>query len=826
MIDNSSFPDRDRQSHADWLITQFDAARNAAEEAQATVHSTRLGIYLEFESAPGHDLRTQSLEFRPSGIRLLNVRTREDESKQVQLATIYIPRDKTGHFLNKIQAYKTNDADSLNPDKKKPKNQPLVASIEDIRAALLTAFWTDNLDKMPQDEPRWVEVWLAVDADETLSQASLSQFHHTAASLGILEGNITHILKFPERWVLLLFANKTQLLGLIDHADKIAEFRAARETCSYFVNEAENREQAEWVRALLDRASFDPASNVSICILDSGINSGHPMIAPALAPEDMHTVNPKWGTHDHHSRGHGTRMAGIAIYGDVQGAIESNLTIEVRHKLESAKMLPPDKEEGTPTKLWGYMTAQGIYRAEIQAPQRKRIVCMAVTANDARDRGRPTSWSAQVDQLAAGSDNPDAGDNGVRRLILLSAGNIDEPEQWKNYPTSNATSEVHDPAQSWNALSVGAYTNLTQITHPAWAGYRPIALPGSLSPCSTTSCTWPARWPIKPEIVMEGGNVAISPGGVASDIDDLQLLSTWHKPSEGHFAVFGDTSAATAHAAYLAACIYAEYPDLWPETVRGLLVHSAVWTEAMKEQFKVGPGKGTYKQLLRSCGYGVPQLDAALYCLRNRLTLVSEAQIQPFEKKVEKKGSRYVTKDLHYYELPWPKVELEQLGGMEVKLRITLSYFIEPGPGEVGWKDKYRYASHGLRFDLNKPSESKEEFLKRVNVQARAEDEDAPGTSSPSEYWLLGSQQRDVGSIHSDIWTGTAAALASSNLIVIRPAVGWWRERHHLGHVNRLARYSLIVSIETPTTDVDIYTRIAAQITAQIATTVEIEVET
>jgi hypothetical protein len=54
--------------------------------------------------------------------------------------------------------------------------------------------------------------------------------------------------------------------------------------------------------------------------------------------------------------------------------------------------------------------------------------------------------------------------------------------------------------------------------------------------------------------------------------------------------------------------------------------------------------------------------------------------------------------------------------------------------------------------------------------------------------------------------------LAASNLIAVHPAVGWWRERHHLGRWNKKTRYSLIVSIQTPTQDVDIYTPVAVQI--------------
>lgn len=248
----------------------------------------------------------------------MNVRTRGEGNEQIQLATVHVPRNKANHFLNKFQSYKNENTRNSQSGRERPKNERLVASIEDVRGAFLTALWTDLPDKMPEEEPRWVEVWLAVDADTGIAQESLAQFREGVAALGIPMGNDKQILKFPERWVFLIYANKAQLLALIDHADKIAEFRAARETCFYFVNEADNAEQAAWVRNLLDRSKFNPNSDISICILDRGINSGHPMIAPVLAAEDMHAVDPTWGTNDHDRHGHGTGMAGIAIYGDVQ----------------------------------------------------------------------------------------------------------------------------------------------------------------------------------------------------------------------------------------------------------------------------------------------------------------------------------------------------------------------------------------------------------------------------------------------------------------------------------------------------------------------------
>jgi hypothetical protein len=68
-------------------------------------------------------------------------------------------------------------------------------------------------------------------------------------------------------------------------------------------------------------------------------------------------------------------------------------------------------------------------------------------------------------------------------------------------------------------------------------------------------------------------------------------------------------------------------------------------------------------------------------------------------------------------------------------------------------------------------------------------------------------------------WTGNAADLATTNLIAVHPVTGWWRERPHLGRYEKLAKYSLIVSIEAPQVEVDLYTPIATQ--ATIVTEVE-----
>lgn len=167
---------------------------------------------------------------------------------------------------------------------------------------------------------------------------------------------------------------------------------------------------------------------------------------------------------------------------------------------------------------------------------------------------------------------------------------------------------------------------------------------------------------------------------------------------------------------------------------------------------------------------------------------------------------------MHIHTLPWPKELLLDCENANVKMRVTLSYYIEPGPGEIGWKDKYRYPSCGLSFDVNNPIEDRENFIKRISKEMREDENEKGEVKNDSSRWTLGVNNRNVGSIHSDIWEGTASQLSESNLIIVYPKSGWWKSRTNLKKYNSFIRYSLIVSIEAPEIDVDLYTAIQTEI--------------
>ena len=209
--------------------------------------------------------------------------------------------------------------------------------------------------------------------------------------------------------------------------------------------------------------------------------------------------------------------------------------------------------------------------------------------------------------------------------------------------------------------------------------------------------TWKrTRWPIKPDVVMEAGNMGRHPDYADPDnLDQLQLLSTAHNfTANGPLVTFGDTSGATALCVHLAAMLWAKYPTLTPEAVRALIVHSASWTPAMLARFTDAQGFIDRESLVRCFGYGVPDKPRLLSSANNSLTLIAQDSITPFHKD----GTAIKPREMKLHSLPWPREQLAELLDAEVTLRVTLSYFIEPNPGARGWSTEFGYQSHGLRF--------------------------------------------------------------------------------------------------------------------------------
>lgn len=787
-------PARDRAAHAEKLkgamVRALAGAKTRRANRDNAIAEGEAGFYLQFDIPATHAVAAEGLADKRKAIELVAVRGRA-EGEALVSATVFVP-DRAADFLSrKIDAYRDQETPTG-----RPKNENLIARIEDLRLGALRALFTDALALFPsKGRPAWWEVWIR--------DGRLDSFKRVAGRLNIEVKS--HTISFPERDVILALADETTMTRLVENSDAVAELRIAKDTATLFL-EMRPVEQADWADDLVNRIAAPSSVSPAICLLDSGATRGHPLIEPALEAMDQHAYDDAWGVGDSpYWNGHGTQMAGVALYGDLEAALTRGGPVTLTHRLETVKILPP-KGQNDPD-LYGSVTEVGIGKAESQAPRRRRVFCMAVTSEVGLGRGRPSSWSAAIDQLAYGG-----GDR--RRLMVLAAGNLREDIRATEYPDRNDLEEAESPAQAWNALVVGAYTDKIAITHPDHEGWDPLAPAGEIAPTSRTSGIWDRQWPIRPDVVFEGGNLAHDGINPASAIDDLQLISTHYRPQLRLFDSFGDTSAATALAANMSAKVMAARPELWPETVRALLVHSAEWTQAMRARFDAAGSQAQKMAMLRRYGWGVPNLDRALRSAANDATLVVEDALLPFRRD----GNVIKTRDMNLHQLPWPRDELLALGNMDVELRITLSYFIEPNPGDRGWTRRHRYASHALRFAVKRSLETLPQFRQRINKVAAAEESDEGGSAAGGDTWVLG-PIRDRGSIHSDIWFGSAAALAERDAIGVFPISGWWKEKPGLQRWDRSVRYALLVTIRAPEAAVDIYAAIANKLVVAVPAT-------
>jgi len=419
-------PKPDRAQHGAALHAQLQALKPIAQQA-VKVQSEQglqsgLGLQVQFVGMPDVVLAFESLGYElgrdpRKRIEVLSVKT----DGEITYANVFVPDGKLAHFERYIADYlaerKKANGDSHD-------HHALINTIASIRSAELRALWTDNPEMFPKDlaEQFWWEVWLPVRGEE--NRNNVVEDFRKLVTLAECEVS-DHQINFPERTVVLMFGSPQQLSKSVMTLNCVAELRRAKETAEFF-DGMTPPEQQEWVEETLARLTLPPDDDTTprVCFLDSGVNRGHPLLAPFIASADLHTVNPAWGTDD--TANHGSGLAGLAALGDLSDTLASNGPVLVSHRLESVKLTPEQgaNEDDAKHQLHGHLFAEAVGRPEVAAPTRPRVFTSAVTSSDDRDRGRPSAWSSTVDSLAADYD----GDGQFPRLFVLCAGNTEDEQ--------------------------------------------------------------------------------------------------------------------------------------------------------------------------------------------------------------------------------------------------------------------------------------------------------------------------------------------------------------------------------------------------------------
>lgn len=809
---------RERSSHGvkltDELVQTLAIAHALLEQRDPAVAAGEPGVYVEIHSEPREPLPDTG--WLKQGIRIAAVRT---EDTGIQVGGLFVP-EAAEPFLQKTLSDYTADRASKAVAKR-------LDRIDTMAAGTVATLWFDRRPLPEEGRAIWWECWCWKDREAHLPGP--------AERLGLRVSE--QRLIFPECVVTPVYGTRADIEKLLVHTDAIEKLRHACDTPHVFLSEMGDM-QMPLLRDLADRITPAPVSAPAACVLDTGANRGHPLLAGSLDKGDQHAVDERWGKDDHYTDGHGTQMAGMALLGDLTHPVADQRQIVLGHCLETVTLLQPEAFESTEPTSYGYVTQQAITLPEVAAPERRRVFCMAVTNKDVPG-DRQTSWSAALDQAAVGrmegeTDDPTA----PRRLFLIAGGNIGD-DAGAAAMRDGSQHPMEDPAQAWNPISIGGFTDRDQVLDPIYRGYEPVSAVGDRSPFSRTSAGWPSEMPLKPEVVFEAGNRAHQPAGtdVVTGVPSLSVLTTNADFVTDPLTTFWATSAATGEAARFAASIMAAHPDYWPETVRALMVHSARWTPRMRERIAgAKKRKSAHLALARQFGFGVPSLERALQSASSDLALLAQATIQPFilpmkrgqRGKLVKAGDPKFN-EVHIYRLPWPVARLQDLGEKQVELKVTLSYFIEPSPGQMQPITPARYRSHGLRFALQRRTENERRFLARVNELSAASDEAAVPNDADLDVdiepeaddgWMFGTNsraQKAPGSLHCDVWQGTGADLATRQHIAVYPVSGWWKYRVQQKRYDSKARYALVLMLRCLDEDVDLYAEIEADIAARIA---------
>jgi hypothetical protein len=147
-----------------------------------------------------------------------------------------------------------------------------------------------------------------------------------------------------------------------------------------------------------------------------------------------------------------------------------------------------------------------------------------------------------------------------------------------------------------------------------------------------------------------------------------------------------------------------------------------------------------------------------------------------------------------------------------VRLKVTLSYFVEPNPGGRAATRDDTCRSFGLRFTLRRRTETDAQFRGRINHLERT----GGGTSSEQDKGcILGSNAVRAGSLRGDVWRGPAADLAARSQIAVYPVGGWWKRSKP--RANDQGRYALTVSPDARGLDVDLYSEILANVPVEVS---------
>lgn len=586
----------------------------------------------------------------------------------------------------------------------------------------------------------------------------------------------------------------------------------------------------------------------AVCVIDSGIQEKHVLLAPAIDSPTSRCFLPGVPRTDVADAvrpgGHGTRVAGAVLYGE---AVPDGGTPSLAYWVQNARVL--DGNNRMPDELFPPTAIRAAVEHFHKGKRRTRIFNHSINSNGPARTGYMSAWAAEIDTLSNDHDI----------LVVQSVGNVflsaptpmigiaEHLAADRDYPgyLNEKSCRVANPGQSMHALTVGS------IAYGAFNAGSWRTFASALGQASAFTRTGPAIWSVlKPEVAEFGGDAArvegtasVNMGGVIPDSCPSLVRSTVYPPGPSHDRDESGTSFAAPKVARIAAAVQRALPSEPALLYRALVVQSAQWpewAEAILTELRSAESRRRNAQskarraflldqaahIVRWMGYGVPDEARASTNTDHRTTLITSGT------------TRVKARECHVYQIPIP-AELRRVSeDYDVRIDVTLSFLAAPRRTRRRLR---RYLSTWVDWRSSKLGEPVDSFRRRVLKEQEqpeglaatetGDDEgDSPDPDGTTLPWtmhekekdgLIRNARRNAGSVQKDWAVVKSNSLPEHFCLAVIGHEGWNHDP------DATAQYCLAVTIEIQGQEIAIYDplRIAVEELEAEIEEVEVEVE-
>ncbi len=389
-------------------------------------------------------------------------------------------------------------------------------------------------------------------------------------------------------------------------------------------------------------------------VLDSGVFTGNPLLRNVVVAEE------EFDTTEHSTtdmNGHGTGVAGIVVYGDFHGSIQSRIFTplvricsgKIMHDESGNPYFPRDvrPEKIVKDAITYFYNTYGCRIFNLSAGNGESIY----------QGGRQFPWASMLDDLSRELDI----------VIIVSAGNVSDPfindfssrdelMQRSRDQLFNPEHRLIDPATSALSITVGSITRSAEPALPRSIMGNPISVGKKDYPSVFTRIGKGVNKSIKPEFVDYGGNFSLRQIAGGNNrwlkADQNLMEPTLNNTTDKVFKGFCGTSFSAPHVTHMAARLeralekqLGKKPSA--NLIRAMLANSAKCSDDM-EKWGMDSTDGYYtgldnpkrERLMRLIGYGKIS-DQSLNSTDNAVTLFAEDKLP--------------LREFHLYKIPVPQ---------------------------------------------------------------------------------------------------------------------------------------------------------------------------